>query len=104
MTDYPFGDVQPGVFPVILTETHADESTQPFWDGAKQDRLMAPRCTNCGTFRLPPEAICFQIPEPGSQPMVIMAVPASTAAMPMACHQRRESSSRTTASAMVTTG
>ncbi|MCY3576842.1 MAG: OB-fold domain-containing protein [bacterium] len=60
MTDNPFGDVQPGVFPTILTETHADESTQPFWDAAKQNRLVAPRCTNCGTFRLPPEAICFE--------------------------------------------
>ena len=60
MTNNPFGDVQAGVFPVILTETHADESTQPFWDGANQDQLLAPRCTNCGTFRLPPEAVCFQ--------------------------------------------
>ena len=59
MTDNPFGDVQPGVFPAILTETHADHSTQPFWDAAKQDRLVVPRCTNCGTFRLPPEAFCF---------------------------------------------
>ena len=59
MTDNPIGDVQPGVFPAILTETHADHSTRPFWDAARQDRLIAPRCTHCGTFRLPPEAFCF---------------------------------------------
>ena len=24
-----------------------------------EERLVAPRCTNCGTFRLPPPPICF---------------------------------------------
>ncbi len=24
-----------------------------------EDRLVAPRCTNCGTFRLPPPPFCF---------------------------------------------
>ncbi len=42
-----------GVFPSILEETHADETTQPFWDAAKQNRLVAPKCVQCGTFRLP---------------------------------------------------
>jgi uncharacterized OB-fold protein len=54
-----FGEVQPGVFPSILTETHADPQTQPFWDAAKEDRLVAPRCTTCGTFRLPPAPFCW---------------------------------------------
>ena len=48
-----------GVFPSILTAAHADDSTRPFWDAAVEDRLVAPRCTNCGTFRLPPPPFCF---------------------------------------------
>ncbi|MGE0384672.1 MAG: Zn-ribbon domain-containing OB-fold protein [Gammaproteobacteria bacterium] len=54
-----FGELKQGVFPTILKETHADAATQPFWDAAKQDRLAAPRCTHCGTFRLPPSPYCF---------------------------------------------
>ncbi|HEX4529138.1 MAG TPA: Zn-ribbon domain-containing OB-fold protein [Acidimicrobiia bacterium] len=48
-----------GVFPSILTQSYADDSTQPFWDAATENRLVAPRCTNCGTFRLPPPPFCF---------------------------------------------
>jgi len=48
-----------GVFPSVLTHSYADASTQPFWDAAADDRLVAPRCTNCGTFRLPPAPFCF---------------------------------------------
>lgn len=55
----PFGQLTQGVFPTILDETHADHWTQPFWDGAKDDKLVAPRCTQCGTFRLPPGPFCF---------------------------------------------
>jgi uncharacterized protein len=54
-----FGTLTPGVFPNLLHETHADPTTQPFWDAALDDRLVAPKCTNCGTFRLPPSAFCF---------------------------------------------
>ena len=54
-----FGPLTKGVFPSILKQTHADRLTQTFWDAAKEDRLVAPRCTNCGTFRLPPSAYCF---------------------------------------------
>jgi len=54
-----FGSLTPGVFPSILTTTHADASTQPFWDAAAEDRLVAPRCTRCGTFRVPPDPFCF---------------------------------------------
>lgn len=54
-----FENVQRGVFPPVLTETHADENAQPFWEAAKQDRLVVPRCTSCGTFRLPPGPYCF---------------------------------------------
>ncbi len=55
--DEPTGT--PGVFPTILTRTHADDATQPFWDAARNDQLAAPKCTNCGTFRLPPGPFCF---------------------------------------------
>lgn len=48
-----------GVVPAIVTRTYADASTQPFWDAALQDRLVAPKCTSCGTFRLPPSPFCF---------------------------------------------
>ena len=54
-----FGELKKGVFPTILFETHADASTQPFWDAAKLDKLVAPKCTKCGTFRLPPSPFCF---------------------------------------------
>ncbi len=54
-----FGQVRRGIFPNILTETFADPTTEPFWDAAKQDRLVVPRCTHCGTFRMPPMPICY---------------------------------------------
>lgn len=54
-----FGEVQRGVFPAMLRATFADPTTQPFWDATKEERLVAPRCTNCGTFRFPPYHICY---------------------------------------------
>ncbi|ROO87903.1 hypothetical protein EDD29_5551 [Actinocorallia herbida] len=32
--------------------------TEPFWEAAKERRLVAPRCSDCGTFRLPPTPYC----------------------------------------------
>ncbi|MDR7167340.1 putative OB-fold protein [Nocardia kruczakiae] len=32
--------------------------TEAFWLSAKERRLVAPRCTSCGTFRLPPTPYC----------------------------------------------
>ncbi|MGD9793727.1 MAG: Zn-ribbon domain-containing OB-fold protein [Acidimicrobiia bacterium] len=54
-----FGTLTQGVFPTILADTHADALTQPFWDAAKEDRLVCQQCTNCGTFRMPPSPFCF---------------------------------------------
>jgi uncharacterized OB-fold protein len=54
-----FGELKPGVFPSILKQTHADVRTEPFWQAAREDRLVAPKCTNCGTFRMPPSPRCF---------------------------------------------
>jgi uncharacterized protein len=58
-TTKAFGEVQRGVFPSILDNPYADPNTQPFWDAAKEDRLVAARCTTCGTFRLPPAPMCW---------------------------------------------
>jgi uncharacterized protein len=48
-----------GVFPNSLKDPFADDSTRPFWEAALEGRLVAPRCTECGTFVLPPEPRCF---------------------------------------------
>jgi uncharacterized OB-fold protein len=48
-----------GVFPTAMTDPYADESTQPFWDAALEGRLVATRCTTCGTYVLPPQPRCF---------------------------------------------
>jgi uncharacterized OB-fold protein len=37
-----------------------DVWTQPFWDAATEHRLVIPRCTSCGTFRMPPSAFCWK--------------------------------------------
>ena len=36
-----------------------DVFTAPFWEAAAEHRLVVPRCTSCGTFRLPPSAFCW---------------------------------------------
>jgi uncharacterized OB-fold protein len=33
-------------------------TTEPFWQAAKESRLVAPQCANCGHFRLPPTPFC----------------------------------------------
>lgn len=32
--------------------------TEPFWEAAKGKRLVAPKCGQCGHFRLPPTPFC----------------------------------------------
>jgi uncharacterized OB-fold protein len=44
--------------PPSLDDPAADERTQPFWDAAAKGQLVAPRCTECGTFRMPPGRFC----------------------------------------------
>jgi uncharacterized protein len=48
-----------GVYPVGMRDPYADESTQPFWTAALEGRLVAPECSSCGTFVLPPQPRCF---------------------------------------------
>jgi len=35
-----------------------DAWTKPFWDAAAAHRLVAPRCGECGAFRMPPTPFC----------------------------------------------
>ena len=32
--------------------------TEPFWEAAKEDRLVVLQCGNCGVFRMPPTPFC----------------------------------------------
>jgi uncharacterized protein len=45
--------------PAELIHLTPDVWTQPFWDAAAEHRLVVPRCTSCGTFRLPPSPFCW---------------------------------------------
>jgi uncharacterized OB-fold protein len=35
-----------------------NKDTEPFWSAAKERRLVAPQCADCGSFRLPPTPFC----------------------------------------------
>ncbi len=45
--------------PEELIHLTPDVFTKPFWDAAAAHRLVVPKCTACGTFRLPPSAFCW---------------------------------------------
>jgi uncharacterized OB-fold protein len=53
MTQSP-AQALPGENVLISTDPY----TEPFWQAAKEDRLVAPQCANCGHFRLPPTPFC----------------------------------------------
>ncbi|WP_181779576.1 Zn-ribbon domain-containing OB-fold protein [Pseudonocardia pini] len=44
--------------PAEIVQITTDAYTEPFWLAAKEDRLVAPKCADCGTFRLPPTPFC----------------------------------------------
>lgn len=44
--------------PPLLHDPLADERTQPFWDAAQEECLVAPRSATCGKFRMPPSRFC----------------------------------------------
>ena len=52
-------ELKQGVYPAMMKDPNADEETQPFWDAALEGRLVASKCTACGTFVLPPQPYCF---------------------------------------------
>jgi len=35
-----------------------DAWTEPYWEAAKEERLVTPRCSECGAFRFPPTPFC----------------------------------------------
>jgi uncharacterized OB-fold protein len=35
-----------------------NKDTEPFWQAAKERQLVAPQCSDCGSFRLPPTPFC----------------------------------------------
>lgn len=41
--------------------------TEPFWQAAKEGRLAAPKCGNCGRFRLPPTPYCPECQSPDTE-------------------------------------
>ncbi|MGE0878753.1 MAG: Zn-ribbon domain-containing OB-fold protein [Acidimicrobiia bacterium] len=49
-----------GYYPAQLPDPFADEWTQPFWTAALDGKLTCAKCTNCGTFRMPPGEFCFE--------------------------------------------
>lgn len=48
-----------GAVPRELAVLTPDSWTEPFWVAAAQHRLVVPRCTSCGTYRMPPSPFCF---------------------------------------------
>jgi uncharacterized OB-fold protein len=46
--------------PEELIHLMPDPFTRIFWDAAAEHRLVVPRCTSCGTYRLPPSAFCWK--------------------------------------------
>jgi len=46
--------------PGELVRITSDSHTEPFWEAAKEDRIVAPKCGHCGHFRLPPTPFCPQ--------------------------------------------
>jgi uncharacterized OB-fold protein len=52
----PVAKVPPGSLIVLAP----DAWTLPYWEAAAEHRLVVPRCTGCGTFRLPPSPFCWK--------------------------------------------
>ena len=46
--------------PAGAVRISTDPSTEPYWQAARERRLVAPRCADCGTFRLPPTPFCWR--------------------------------------------
>jgi uncharacterized OB-fold protein len=49
-----------GTLPPELINIVTDPITEPFWQAAKERRLVALRCGDCGHFRMPPTPFCPQ--------------------------------------------
>lgn len=44
--------------PDALFELVTDQWTEPFWEAAREHRLVVARCASCGTHRMPPTPFC----------------------------------------------
>lgn len=44
--------------PADMVNIVTDAVTEPFWQAAKERRLVIPRCGDCGTYRMPPTPFC----------------------------------------------
>jgi uncharacterized OB-fold protein len=44
--------------PAEAVNIATDAVTEPFWQAAKERRLVVPRCGSCGTYRMPPTPFC----------------------------------------------
>jgi uncharacterized OB-fold protein len=51
-------NVLSAALPADKVHITTDAYTEPFWQAAKQERLVAPKCGECGRFRLPPTPFC----------------------------------------------
>jgi uncharacterized protein len=49
-----------GVPPADVIWLSPSPSTLPFWEAAAEHRLVVPRCTACGTYRMPPAPFCWR--------------------------------------------
>lgn len=48
-----------GVPPPEVIRLTPDVWTEQFWRAASEHRLVVPRCTACGTYRMPPSPFCW---------------------------------------------
>jgi hypothetical protein len=46
--------------PATLVNLSPDRFTEPFWKAAAERRLVAARCEECGTLRMPPSPFCHR--------------------------------------------
>jgi uncharacterized OB-fold protein len=49
-----------GVPPEDVIQLMPNPSTEPFWAATAEHRLVIPRCTECGTYRMPPTPFCWK--------------------------------------------
>jgi uncharacterized OB-fold protein len=49
-----------GVLPPDLIQLTPSPSTAPFWAATAAHRLVVPRCTACGAYRMPPSPFCWR--------------------------------------------
>jgi uncharacterized OB-fold protein len=51
-------EARAGTLPPESIRITTDAWTEPYWQAAKEERLVAPRCSSCGAHRFPPTPFC----------------------------------------------